>query len=338
MKTKAEENPGEIEMGHLKMIRGLVVLTLGVTFSAAALAQQGKYPDRPVRLVAPFPPGGTVDVVGRLVAPIVSAAIGQQVVVENRVGAAGIIGTSHVAQSKPDGYTLLINTTPLVTNTLMFGKVPYNVLNDFAPVSNIASTPSFVSVHPSVPARSVKELISLAKTRPGLLNYGGAGTGTNPHIAGELFNYLAKTEIAVVQYKGGGPALTAVLSGEVGVSFSGVAGATGFVKSGRLRALGVTSTKPVSALPGVPTVASVLPGYEFSAWFVIAAPKGTSRDIVSLLNQHFNKAVHSPDLAKRFGDEGIDAIGTTPEQTASHLENELKKFANVIKERRMRAD
>lgn len=317
--------------------RSMVVL-LGMAVAGPLLAQQGKFPDRPLRLVAPFPPGGTVDVVGRLVAPIVTTAIGQQVVVENRVGASGIIGTSHVAQSKPDGYTLLINTTPLVTNTLMFGKVPYNVLNDFAPVSNIASTPSFVSVHPSVPARSVKELITLAKTRPGLLNYGGAGTGTNPHIAGELFNYLAKTEISVVQYKGGGPALTAVLSGEVGVSFSGVAGATGFVKSGRLRALGVTSTKPVAALPGVPTIASVLPGYEFSAWFVVAAPKGTSREIVAQLNQHFNAAVRSPDLARRFADEGIEAIGTTPEQTMAHLESELKKFANVIRERKMRAD
>lgn len=301
-------------------------------------AQTGKYPDKPIRLVAPFPPGGTVDVVGRLVAPLVAPAIGQQVVVENRVGASGIIGTGFVAQSKPDGYTLLINTTPLVTNTLMFSKVPYNVLTDFAPISNLASTPSFVSVHPSVPARSVKELLALAKARPGTLNYGGAGTGTNPHIAGELFNYLGKTEIAVVQYKGGGPALTAAISGEVGVSFSGIAGATGFVKSGRLRALGVTSIKESPALPGVPPIANVLPGYEFNAWFVIAAPKGTPRDIVNVLNQHFNKAVNSPDLAKRFGDEGIDAIGTTPEQTATHLESELKKFANVIKERKMKAD
>ncbi len=315
------------------------VLTLfGAVAMQPALAQTGKYPDRPIRLIAPFPPGGTVDVVGRLVAPLVATSIGQQVVIENRVGASGIIGTGFVAQSKPDGYTLLINTTPLVTNTLMFSKVPYNVLTDFAPITNLASTPSFVSVHPSVPARSVKELVALAKSRPGTLNYGGAGTGTNPHIAGELFNYLAKTEIAVVQYKGGGPALTAAISGEVGVSFSGVAGATGFVKTGRLRALGVTSLKPVAALPGVPTIASVLPGYEFSAWFVVAAPKGTPRDIVNVLNQNFNRAVNSQELAQRFNSEGIDPIGTTPEQTAAHLESELKKFAVVIKERKMKAD
>lgn len=314
------------------------LVPLAMVAAPAAHAQTAKYPDRPIRLVAPFPPGGTVDVVGRLVGPLAAKLLGQQMVIENRVGASGIIGTGYVAQAKPDGYTLLINTTPLVTNTLMYSKISYNVLNDFEAISNIASTPSFVSVHPSVPAQSVKELISLARSRPGALNYGGAGTGTNPHIAGELFNYLAKTEIAVVQYKGGGPALTAALSGEVGVSFSGVAGATGFVKSGRLRALGVTSLKPVAALPGVPTIASVLPGYEFAAWFVVAAPKGTPREIVSLLNQHFNTAVKSPELAGRFDNEGIDAIGTTPEQTAAHLESELKKFERVIRERKMKAE
>ena len=311
---------------------------LGLIAATPAFAQTAKYPERSVRMIIPFPPGGTVDVVARLVGPIATQSIGQQVVMENRVGASGIIGTGFVAQSKPDGYTLLINTTPLVTNTLMFSKVPYDALTDFAPISLLASTPSFVSVHPSVPARTVKELVALAKARPGTLNYGGAGTGTNPHIAGELFNYLAKTEIAVVQYKGGGPALTAAISGEVGVSFSGIAGATGFVKTGRLRALGVTSLKESPALPGIPPIASVLPGYEFSAWFALAAPKGTPRDIVNVLNQHFTKAVASQELARRFADEGIDAIGSTPEQLGTFLDNELKKFARVIKERKMKAD
>jgi tripartite-type tricarboxylate transporter receptor subunit TctC len=314
------------------------LLLLGAVAIQPAYAQSGRYPERPVRMIIPFPPGGTVDVVARLVGPIATQTIGQQIVMENRVGASGIIGTGFVAQSKPDGYTLLINTTPLVTNTLMFNKVPYDALTDFAPISLLASTPSFVSVHPSVPAKNVKELIALAKARPGTLNYGGAGTGTNPHIAGELFNYLAKTEIAVVQYKGGGPALTAAISGEVGVAFSGIAGAVGFVKSGRLRALGVTSLKESPALPGVPPIASVLPGYEFSAWFALAAPKGTPREIITVLNQNFTKAVASPDLARRFSDEGIDAIGSTPEQLGIFLDSELKKFARVIKERKMKAD
>lgn len=314
------------------------VLSLSFLAAAPSHAQQARYPERAVRLVAPFPPGGTVDVTARLVTPIVSAALGQQFVVDNRVGASGMIGTAHVAQSKPDGYTLLINTTPQVTNTLMFGKVSYDALKDFNYVSYIASTPSFVSVHPSVPARSVRELIDLARARPGMLNYGGAGAGTNPHIAGELFNLLANIDMPVIQYKGGGPALTAAVSGEVGVAFSGIAGAAGLVKAGRLRALGVTSLKPVPALPGVPPIANVLPGYEFAAWFVVAAPRGTAVDIVTALNQQFNRAIHAPELAQRLADEGIEAVGTTPAQADAHVAAELKKFERVVRERRMRSN
>ena len=305
----------------------------------AALAQTAKYPDRPIRLISPFPPGGTVDVNARILAPAVSKSIGQQVVVDNRAGASGIIGTAEAARARPDGYTLILNTTPMVTNTLMYSKVPYNVLTDFEAISILSTTPSFLSVHPSVPARSVRELLKLAKARPGELNYASAGVGTNPHIAGELFNYLGKTNIVAVQFKGGGPALIAAISGEVGVAFSGVAGAVGFVQSGRLRALGVTSLKPVAALPGVPPIAeSGLPGYEFVAWFVLAAPKGTPREVVVVLNDHFRKAMSLPDTVRRLELDGIDVVGSTPEQATATLESELKKWAVVIKERGMRAD
>jgi tripartite-type tricarboxylate transporter receptor subunit TctC len=303
----------------------------------AALAQ--KYPDRPIRLISPFPPGGTVDVNARLLAPAVSKALGQQVVVDNRAGASGIIGTAEAARAKPDGYTLILNTTPMVTNTLMYSKVPYNVLADFEPISILTTTPSFVSVHPSVPARSVRELLALAKSRPGALNYASAGVGTNPHIAGELLNHLGKVNLVAVQFKGGGPALVAAISGEVGVAFSGVAGAVGFVQSGRLRALGVTSLKPVAALPGVPTIAeSGLPGYEFVAWFVLAAPKGTPREIIATLNEQFRKAMTYPETIKRLEADGLDVVGSTPEQAAATMVSELKKWAVVIKERGMRAD
>jgi tripartite-type tricarboxylate transporter receptor subunit TctC len=304
-----------------------------------ALAQPAKYPDHAVRLIVPFPPGGTVDVNARILGPAVAKSFGQQVVVDNRSGASGIIGTAEAARAKPDGYTLLINTTPMVTNPLMFSKVPYNVLKDFEAISILSSTPSFLAVHPSVPARTVRDLIKLAKARPGALNYGGAGIGTNPHIAGELFNHLAKTEIVVVQFKGGGPALIGAISGEVSVAFSGLAGAVGFVQSGRLRALGVTSLKPVAVLPGVPTIAeSGLPGYEFVAWFVLAAPKGTPREIITMLNDQFRKAMSSPDTVHRFAADGLDVIGSTPEQAAATLESEVKKYAVLIKERGMKAD
>ena len=318
---------------------GLGLLLCTLIAAPAALAQPAKYPERAIRLISPFPPGGSVDVTARLLAPAVSKSLGQQVVVDNRAGASGIIGTEAAARAAPDGYTLLINTTPMVTNTLMYSKVPYNVLADFVPITLLATTPSFIGVHPSVPARSVRELLQLAKSRPGALNYASAGVGTNPHISGELFNYLGKVNIVAVQFKGGGPALIATLSGEVGVAFSAVAGAVNYVKSGRLRALGVTSTKPVVALPGVPTVAeSGLPGYEFVAWFALVAPKGTSREIVATLNDHFLKAMASPDTIKRFESDGLDVVGSTPEQLAATLESELKKWATVIRERGMRAE
>ncbi|MBM3341293.1 MAG: tripartite tricarboxylate transporter substrate binding protein [Betaproteobacteria bacterium] len=302
------------------------------------LAQQARYPDRPLRLVVPWPPGGTVDVTARLTAPGVAATIGQQVVVDNRGGASGMIGASAVAQSKPDGYTLLINTIPHVTSMLMFSKPTYNAQNDFAYISNIAATPSFISVHPSVPVRTVKELIDLARARPGALNYAGAGVGSNLHISGELFNLLAKIDMPVIQYKGGGPALTAAISGEVSVAFAGVAGGAAFVRAGRLRALGVTSLKPVAALPGVPSVASVLPGYEFTAWFVVAAPRGTPPDILGVLNQHFNQAIRSRELVSRLEQEGIEALGTTPEEATTHIAAELKKYERLVRERKMQAN
>jgi tripartite-type tricarboxylate transporter receptor subunit TctC len=316
----------------------LAVVLLG-TWTPAVWAQAGKYPDRAIRLISPFPPGGTVDVNARLIAPGVTKSIGQQVVVDNRAGASGIIGTAEVARAKPDGYTLILNTTPMVTNTLMYNKVPYNVLADFEMISVLSTTPSFVSVHPSVPARSVRELLALAKARPGELNYASAGIGTNLHIAGELFNHLGKVNLQAVHFKGGGPALVAAISGETSVAFSGVAGSVGFVQSGRLRALGVTSLKPVAALPGVPTLSEAgLPGYEFVGWFVLAAPKGTPREIIATLNDHFRRALSAPDTVRRLEADGIDVVGSTPEQAAATMASEIKKWAVVIRERGMRAE
>lgn len=321
----------------MKQAGVVVACVLGLA-AGSAPAQTAKYPDRAIRMIVPFPPGGTVDVNARILGPAVSKSLGQQVVVDNRVGASGIIGTAAAAREKPDGYTLLLNTTPMVTNPSMFSKVPYDPLKDFAPISMLSSTPSFLSVHPSVPVRTVNDLIKLAKAKPGALNYGGAGIGTNPHIAGELFNHLAKTNIVVVQFKGGGPALIGAISGEVSIAFSGLAGAVGFVHDGRLRALGVTSTKPVAALPGIPPIAQSLPGYEFTAWFVLAAPKGTPHEIIALLNDQFRKAMAAPETIKRFEGEGIDIIGSSPEQAAATLETDVKKYAVLIRERGMKAD
>ena len=321
------------------MATGLVVAA--ATVALAALAQS--YPSKAIRLVSPFPPGGSVDVVGRLLAAKLSETMGQQMVVDNRSGASGVIGTEIVMNSPPDGYTLLINTIPFVTNQFLMPRAPYDPLRDFVSISLVASSPSFVTVHPSLPVRSIQELIALAKAKPGQLYYSAAGVGTNPHIAGELFNLLADVNIVAVQFKGGGPADTAVIAGEVGVTFGNISQEIGYVKAGRMRALAVTSAKRNPAMPELPTVAESAPegplrGYEFDTWFVVAAPKGTSRAIVDTLNSHIRKVLTAPDQVKFYEERGLTVIASTPEEAAAHLEKEQKKWERVIKERGIKAE
>src|SRR3954469_1284961 len=228
-------------MNSLWRFMAAAMVAVGGLVASTALAQS--YPSKAIRLVAPFPPGGSVDVVGRLLAAKLSESLGQQVLVDNRSGASGVIGTEAVMNAPPDGYTLLINTIPFVSNQFLMPRVGYDPLRDFAHVSWVASSPSVVTVHPSVPVRSIQELIALAKAQPGKLNYSSAGVGTNPHIAGELFNLLAGVDLVAVQYKGGGPADTAVIAGEVAATFGNVSQEIGYIKAGRMRALAVTSTK-----------------------------------------------------------------------------------------------
>jgi tripartite-type tricarboxylate transporter receptor subunit TctC len=313
----------------------LTLLALCATFSVAAQ----NYPAKTIRLVSPFPPGGSVDVVGRILAAKLTENLGQQVIVDNRSGASGIIGTELVAKAPPDGYTLLINTLPLVTNEFLMPRMPYDPIRDFEPISMVTSSPSLVTVHPSVPARSVKELIALAKSKPGQLNYSAAGVGTNPHIAGELFNLLAGVNIVAVQFKGGGPADIAALSGEVAATFGNISQEVEYVKSGRLRALAVTSTTRNSALPELPTVIEAgLPGYEFLTWHGILAPKGTPAPIVKLLNEQLKKILTGPGEAKLWQDRGLDVIASSPEDFAARLVNERKKWGDVIKKRGIKAE
>src|SRR5437868_3006529 len=297
------------------------------------------YPSKAIRLVAPFPPGGSIDVVGRLLATKLSEGLGQQIVVDNRSGASGILGSEAVMNSPPDGYTLLINTIPFVTNQFLMPRVPYDPLRDFAQISLVASSPAFVTVHPSVPAQSIKELIALAKSKPGQLNYSAAGVGTNPHIAGELFNLLAGVDIVAVQFKGGGPADMAVIAGDVGVTFGNISQEIGHVKAGRMRALAVTSAKRNAAMAELPTVAEAgVPGYEFDTWFVVAAPKGTPRPIVETLNSQMRKVLKTPEQVKFYEERGLTVIASTPEEAAAYLESEQNKWARVIKERGIRAE
>jgi tripartite-type tricarboxylate transporter receptor subunit TctC len=319
----------------------LIAVTLAVAIAPPrfAAAETENYPVRTIRLIVPFPPGGSVDLIARLVAPRLAESLGQQVVVDNRSGASGNIGTELAARAAPDGYTLMLHTVPFVVNTYMYARLPYDALNDFVPISLVSSSPSLLAVHPSLPAHSVRELLQLAKARPGALNYASSGAGTNPHIAGELFNFLGKVNIVVVHFKGGGPGLVATLSGEIGVTFSNIAETSAYVTSKRLRALGISSLKRSAAFPDIPTISEAgLPGYEFITWHGMLAPKGTPRTIVALLNERLKKTLDTPDQAQQFRQRGLDIITSSPDEFSNHLKNELEKWGKVVKERGMRAD
>jgi tripartite-type tricarboxylate transporter receptor subunit TctC len=305
--------------------------------AAAACAQN--YPNRPIRMIVPFPPGGSVDVIARIVALKLSESLGQQIVIDNRGGASGNIGAELVARATPDGYTLLAHTVPFTVNPFLYSTVPYDTIKDFTPVCLLSESPVLLVVHPSVPAKTVRELIDLAKSQPGKLNYASAGVGTNHHIAGELLNSLAKINIMAVQYKGGGPAQIATLGGEVGITYPNVVAAIPFIKSDRLRALGITSAKRSAAIPEVPTIAEAgLPGYEFTTWHGLLAPAGLPKAVLSKLSENLRKVMRAPDLSERFAKEGVDIVASTSEQFSQHLKSELQKWSKLVKERGMRAD
>ena len=317
--------------------RGWIAAVIALACLQNAWAQD--YPNKPIRWIVPFPPGGSVDILARLVGAKLTESLGQQVVIDNRSGASGNVGSEVVARAAPDGYTVLSNTVPFVANTFLYSRVPYNVLTDFVPVSTMASTASLLTVHPSVPAHSVRELLQLARSRPGALNYGSAGVGTNPHIAGELFNYLGKVNLTVVHYKGGAPAVVAAIGGEVSVSFSSALETAPHVLSKRLRPLGVTGLKRSAVLPNVPTISEAgIPGYEFDAWHIMLAPKGTPKAVVTLLNDRIKRVLRAPDQARQYEERGLDVIAGSPEESAAYLKSEMNKWGNVIKERGMRAD
>jgi tripartite-type tricarboxylate transporter receptor subunit TctC len=305
--------------------------------TCAAFAQT--FPSKPVRVVVPFPAGGSVDVIARLISPKVSELMGQQLIIDNRGGASGNIGTEIVARSPADGYTLLAHTIPLVANQYLYSKVPYDILRDFTPVCLLSASPALLVVHPSIPVKSVTELVKLAKSKPGLLNYASAGVGTNHHIAGELLNFLAKIEITAVQFKGGGPATIATLSGEVGITYPNMVAAIPYVQSGRMRALGITSEKRSTALPDVPTIAEQgVTGYELTTWHGILAPAGTPAAIAAQMNEILVKAMRSPELAERFTREGVDIIASTQEQFTRHIRSEQDKWGRLVRERGMKAE
>ena len=306
----------------------------------AAYAFAADYPTKPIRIVSPFPPGGSVDLVARLVGADLSKALGQQVVIDNRSGASGMIGTEVAAKSAPDGYTLLVNTLPFVTNQFVYGKAPYDPISDFAPVSLLASVASVLVSHPALPVNSMKDLIALARAKPGAITYGSAGAGTNPHIAGELLNNLAKIKLGAVHYKGGGPATISTLSGETQLYFvNAIPEALPYIEAKRLKALGITAARRNPAAPQIPTMAEAgVPGYEFVTWQILAAPKGTPAAIIATLNEKVRAVLKTPEAIKRWQERGFDVIASTPEEMTAHLMSEIKKWRVVFKEQGIKAE
>src|SRR4051812_3864785 len=282
------------------MVRMNLAAATALLLSVTAFAAD--FPAKPVRIITPFPPGGSVDLVARLLAADLAKAWGQQVVVDNRAGASGNIGTELAKNAAPDGYALLLNTLPFVTNQFVYATMPFDPLTDFAPVSIVSAVDALLLVHPSLPVQNVRELIALAKAKPGRLSYGTAGAATNPHIAAELLNYMGKINLFAVHYKGGGAATTAAMSGETPIFFSNtVADALPLVEAKRLRALGVTGLKRSPIAPTIPTLnESGLPGYEFSTWHVFAAPAATPRALINQIGEKTRAVLHTPEAVKQW--------------------------------------
>jgi tripartite-type tricarboxylate transporter receptor subunit TctC len=295
------------------------------------LARAQSYPARPVHIIAGFAAGGGVDITARLIGQWLSERLGQSFVIENRPGAGGNIGTETVVNAPPDGYTLLLATVPNAVNATLYEKLNFSFIRDIAPVAGIIRVPMVILVHPSVPAKTVPEFIAYAKASPGKVNMASAGIGSAPHMAGELFNVMADVNMVHVPYRGQGPALADLLGGQVQVLFATTPGTTDYVRTGRLRALAVTTGSRAEVLPDLPTVADSVPGYEASQWYGVGAPKGTPAEIVNKLNKEINAAFAEPRMKARFADIGGEALAGSPSEFAMFVAEETEKWAKVVK-------
>ena len=307
---------------------------LGAVLLAAGAPQVGAqaYPTRAVRLIVPSGTGGGVDITARLMAPRLSGELRQQVVVDNRGGAGTMIGSELVARSAPDGYTLLLPSVPLAINPAMFRKVPYDALRDFAHVTQISSVPNMIVSHPSLPVRNLKDLIAFAKARPGQLAFASAGIGTGPHLFFELFLGMTGLKMVHVPYKGSGPGVIDVIAGHVPLMAPLSLTALNYVRDGRLRALGVTTSRRMAAAPEIPTIAEAgVPGYEASNWIGLSAPAGTPREIVNVLHAAFVRVLQLPEIKSRIEADGAEIVGSRPEEFAEYIRAETAKWAKVVK-------
>jgi tripartite-type tricarboxylate transporter receptor subunit TctC len=315
----------------LKRVATATSIAVGTVITAAPAVSQN-YPVRPVRIIVPTSPPGGADVVARLIAPGLSERLGQQVVVENRAGASTMIGGEAAAKAPPDGYTLLMGISTLAINPATFRKVPYDALRDFVPITHAVKQTLILVAHPSFPARTVKELVAIAKGRPGDVVYSSPGFGTNPQMGMQLFLYLSGTRMLHVPYRGGGESIIAVTSGHVSVSIASMLGAVPQVRAGRLRALGVTSASRVAGIPEVPTIAEAgVPRYESLQWYGLLAPTGVSRDIVTRVHREAVAVLRTPDIIERLARDGGEVVAGTPEEFGAYLRAETEKWAKVAR-------
>ena len=310
----------------------MAALAAGAALALSQPAQAQTWPAKPIRMVVPSAPGGGTDITARVMAPKLSEFLGQQVVVENRAGAGTMIGGEVVAHAAPDGYTLLMGISTLAINPAMYRRVPYDALKDFAPITQAVSLPNILVVHPSLPVKSVKELVAFAKARPGQIQFASAGIGTSPHLASELFLYMTGTRMLHVPYKGSGAGLIDVIAGHVPVMTPSILSGLPHAKAGRLRALGVSSTKRAGGAPEIPTIAEAgVPGYEAVQWFGILAPAGTPRPVIERLHRESVRVLQSPDIRERLQADGADPVASSPEEFAAFLRSETVKWAKVVK-------
>src|SRR5687768_17390149 len=312
-----------------------LALVLTVTLAAAQ-----PYPSKPVRLVVGFPPGGPTDIIGRLVGTKLTEYFKEQVIVDNRPGAGGNIAADYVAKAAPNGYTVLL-THPAThaISPALYSKLPFDEVRDFAPVSQLVTVPNILVIHPSLPARNVRELVALAKKNPGAINFASGGSGTGGHLSGELFKTMAGIDMVHVPYRGGAPAITDLVAGQVQVMIDNMQALLPYVRSGRLRALAVTPSARVPVVPELPTIAeSGVPGYDVSSWFGLVVPAGTPQAVIDRLHADSVKAVRAPDVAARFADLGATPVGSTPEEFRMFIATEIAKWGPVVKASGARVD
>jgi tripartite-type tricarboxylate transporter receptor subunit TctC len=320
--------------------RNFLHLAAGVAALPAMprVAQAQAYPTRPVRLIVPFAPGGTTDIIARLMGPWLSERLGQQFVIENRPGAGSNIGTEAVVRATADGYTLLIATGANAVGASLYDNLNFNFINDIAPVAGLIRIPFVMEVNPSVPAKTVPEFIAYAKANPGKTNVASAGNGTTGHVAGELFKMMAGVNMVHLPYRGSGPALTDLLAGQVQVMFEPLATSIEHIRAGKLRALAVTTATRSEALPDVPTVSEFVPGYEASGWFGVGAPKATPAEIVEKLNKEINAALADPKIKVRLADLGGDVLAVSPADFGKLIAEETEKWGKVIRAANIKPD